>query len=150
MGQKKQNNIRYKTKKVLIDTNFLLLPGQYKFDIFSEIEKVMNFEYKLYIVDRTLDELEKISSGGTKAKLKDRIAAKIAVELLERQKVDVLNSKHCKGRIVDDLIVELSDEDTIVCTNDKELKKELLSKGFAIIELMKKSYLRINKKKECD
>ncbi|MFW5852663.1 MAG: PIN domain-containing protein [Nanoarchaeota archaeon] len=134
-----------KKKRVIIDTNFLLLPGQYHFDIFSEIEKVMNNQYSLYIIDKTIDELNGIL---TVAKLKDRTAAKIALELISLKGVKQISSKNMEGRIVDDLLVEIADSDTFICTNDKELKKRLLQSGVTIIELMKKSYLRINRKKK--
>ena len=146
MTEKNNKNI----KKIILDTNFLLLPGQFRFDIFSEIKQIMNYKYEIFIVDKTIDELEKIKSKTNKSKQKDKVAAKIALELLERQNVEHISSECCQGLTVDDLIVELSDENTFICTNDKELKFRLLDKGFTIIELMKKSYLRQRKKKECD
>ena len=140
MDTKKTNN----SKKVIIDTNFLLLPGQFKFDIFEEIQKVMNHKYELFIVDMTLEELENIKNS--KAKVKDKVAVNIAKELLEIKKIKKISTRAYDDKSVDDLLVKISDENTIVCTNDKELKKRLLEKGIPIIEFMKKSYLRIKQK----
>ncbi len=144
MTEKNNNNI----KKIILDTNFLLLPGQFRFDIFSEIQQIMNHKYKLFIIDKTIDELEKIKSKSSKSKQKDKIAANIALELLKLNDVEEISSENCKGPTVDDFIVELADENTFICTNDKELKFRLLDKGFTIIELMKKSYLRIKRKRK--
>ena len=143
MTEKNNKNI----KKIILDTNFLLLPGQFRFDIFSEIKQIMNNEYKLFIIDKTIDELNKIKSKTSKSKHKDKVAANIALELLELNNVEQISSENCKGPTVDDFIVELSDENTFICTNDKELKFRLLDKGYTIIELMKKSYLRIKRKR---
>ena len=44
-------------KKIILDTNFLLIPAQFNVDIFSEIERICDFQYQLCIVDKTLSEL---------------------------------------------------------------------------------------------
>ncbi len=50
------------TKIIILDTNFLLIPAQFKVDIFSEVERICNFRYQLVIIDKTLEELEDIVS----------------------------------------------------------------------------------------
>ena len=47
--------------KIILDTNFLLIPPTLKIDIFSEIEKIMGEPYRLYILDMSIDELNNIS-----------------------------------------------------------------------------------------
>ena len=44
--------------KILLDTNFTLIPAQFKVDIFSELAN-----NKLYILDRTLEELKNIKNS---------------------------------------------------------------------------------------
>ena len=34
--------------KVILDTNFLMIPYKFRVDIFSELTRVCNFSYKLY------------------------------------------------------------------------------------------------------
>lgn len=46
-------------RKVILDTNFLLIPGQFKVNVFAEIERVMDVPYHLCIIDKTVDELKK-------------------------------------------------------------------------------------------
>ena len=47
-------------KTVLLDTNFLLIPAQFKVDIFSEIDRICTFQYEIAVLDKTIDELNKI------------------------------------------------------------------------------------------
>ena len=70
-------------KKILLDTNFLLIPSQFKVDIFSELERICIFNYKLYVLDKTVDELKYIIE---KQKGKHKEAAKIGLQLLKLKK----------------------------------------------------------------
>ena len=72
------------TKKIILDTNFLLIPAQFKVDIFSEIVRIADFSYELFIIDKTLDELKKITET---QKVKDRFAANLALQLLKAKNV---------------------------------------------------------------
>ena len=47
-------------KKILLDTNFLMAWGQFKVDIFTQIDKISTFRYELFTLDKNLDELNKI------------------------------------------------------------------------------------------
>ncbi len=129
-------------RRIILDTNFLLLPGQSKFDVFEELEKTMNEPYELFIIDKTIEELEKLEKIG---KVKDRIAAKIALELLPTKKIKQIKTSKDDRRIVDDVIIGAADENTIVATIDKNLKKELLKRGHTIIEVVNKGFLRIKR-----
>jgi uncharacterized protein len=126
-------------KKIIIDTNFLLLPGEFRIDIFSEIHKVADFHYKLFIIDKTVDELNKIINS-KESKSKDKLYAKIGLHLIESKKVEKIKTAIDD---VDDAIVEAADKDTVVATSDKELKRRLREKGVKILNLMKKQYLKI-------
>ena len=106
-------------KKVILDTNFLLIPGQFKVDIISEIGRIMDDEYKLCIIDQTVDELKKIIE---EAPPKYRAAAKIGLMVLKKNKIKKIKTE--KGH-VDDLIVAVADNRTVVATQDKELKARL-------------------------
>jgi len=116
-------------KKVVLDTNFLLIPGQLGVDIFEEIRKCMDVPYELYIVSGTLDELDIIEKD------KNRTAARIARELLKQHKVAVIPST---GH-VDDVLAELS-EDCIIATQDAGLKRRL--KGKKLV-LRQKKYIEL-------
>jgi uncharacterized protein len=126
-------------KKLIIDTNFLLIPGEFKVDIFSEIHKIAHFQYKIMIIDKTVDELNKIINNRFSSS-KDKLNAKIGLGLIEKKKIDTIESGKNN---VDDAIVENSDQDTIVATSDKELKRRLRLKNVKIINLRKKQYLKM-------
>jgi hypothetical protein len=122
-------------KRIILDTNFLLIPIQFKIDIFTEIDKICLFKYKLYIVDKTIDELEKIIK---KQKGKHKFAAKIGLQLVKKKKISKIKTK--EGH-VDDLILELLDKDTILATQDALLRRKALKKGVKVIFLRSTKYL---------
>lgn len=126
-------------KKIIIDTNFLLIPCKFKIDIFSEIRKIADFHYKLFIIDKTVYELNKIINNKD-SKTKDRLYAKIGLELVKLNKINTIETDI---NDVDDAIVAAADKNTVVATSDKELKRRLREKGVKILNLMKKQYLEI-------
>ncbi len=121
------------TRKVIIDTNGMMVPGQFGLDIFSELE-ILGFDS--YIVTRpSVKELEKIYAEG---KGKNKKAAKIALSLLDRCTIIEKNG------FADDVIMELAmTEKAAVLTNDIELKKRLCSKGITTVYLREKTRLSI-------
>jgi|TARA_B100002003_G_C14081103_1_gene520091 rRNA-processing protein FCF1 len=123
-------------KKVILDTNFLLLPGLFKVDIFEEIRKVMNDKYELYIIEGTIAELNKIIDR--KNKSRDKLNAKIGLELIKQKKVKKIKSSE---RNVDEGILDKADENTFVATSDKVLKQRLKKNNIKLIALRKKQYL---------
>ena len=132
-------------KKILLDTNFLLVPSQFGVDIFQEIERISDFNYKLYIVPATEKELLKIVETQKGAQKK---AAELAILLLKAKNVLTVKTEKNKKRgdfqPVDDLIVEIaSTQGFIVATQDKELKQRLLEKGVRVITLIQRKYLKL-------
>lgn len=124
-------------KKIIIDTNFLLVPLQFKVDIFSEIDRICNFNYELSIFDKSIGELKKIIE---KQSGKDKKAAQFALKLIKLKNIGVIKSKN---KDVDSLILENLDKDTIIATQDTKLKKDLLEKGASVIILRQKKYLQL-------
>jgi len=122
-------------KKVILDTNFLLIPGQFKVDIFTEIRRIVNTNYELYIIDGTIPELDDII-GKTK-KGSDKRAAKLALDMIKQKKIKKIRS----DKIVDDALLDQAN--AIVATQDGELVKKLHKKGIKTIALRNKSHLII-------
>ncbi len=126
-------------KKIILDTNFLLIPSQFGVDIFSEIKRIMDEEYELCIVDSTLDELDKlqITESGS-----DKKAAKLAKDLIKAKSIKVLKTE--KNLNTDKLIVNLAkNPDFIVATQDKELKGILKGNKVPLIILRAKKHLQL-------
>ena len=120
------------TRKVIIDTNGLMIPGRFGVDIFSELER-LGFD-TCFVPRASVRELEKIYARG---RGKDRAAARIALSLLERCTIIEKNG------FVDDIIMDLADKSRAVLTNDTELKKRLCSKGVTTVYLREKTRLSI-------
>ncbi len=119
--------------KVIIDTNGLMIPGQFGIDIFSELQQLGFFSY--IVPSASVKELEKIVSTG---RSKDRTAAKIALSLLDRCTIIDRNG------YADDIIIDLAvGMDAAVLTNDIELKKRLCSKGVTNVYLRDRTRLSI-------
>ncbi|MBI2207893.1 hypothetical protein HYU50_00190 [Candidatus Woesearchaeota archaeon] len=125
-------------KRILLDTNFLLIPYQFHVDIFSEIERICNFNHELYVLDKTIDELKKII-GEQKGKHKE--AAKIALQLLKIKNVGII--KTSSEKYTDDIILDYAKKGCLVATQDKDLKRKLINHGIGVIVLRKKKFLTI-------
>jgi rRNA-processing protein FCF1 len=124
-------------KKIILDTNFLLIPATLKVDIFSEIEKICDFKYELYVVDSTIEELKHIMES---QRGKHRDAARIGLQLIEAKALKTLPSSQSS---TDEAILALADLDCLVATQDKALKKALKQKKVNVIFLRQKKYLAI-------
>lgn len=120
--------------KIFIDTNFWLLPYIQKIDIFSEIERLLADKYEILVSESVIKELKKIQKKGNS---KERIAAEIALILIEKKAKKIPNGKN-----TDELILKISEkENMIVCTNDKNLRKKLKEKNLKIIGMRGKEKL---------
>ena len=127
-------------KKIILDTNFLLIPIQFKVDIFSEIDRICDFNYKLFIFEQSIDELKNIIE---KQSQKHKKAAEFALKLIKLKNIEIIKSDE---QDVDSLILENLDKDIIVATQDINLRKELLKKRASVIMLRQKKYLQLVKK----
>ncbi len=47
-------------KKVILDTNFLLIPIQEKVDVFDRVNSVIDEKYELCVVEKTIEELNSL------------------------------------------------------------------------------------------
>ena len=131
-------------KKVILDTSFLLVPYQFNIDIINEIERICDFQYGLFIVDKTIDEIQSIIK---KQKGKNVEAAKFAIEIIKKEGIQLIptTDKTETYKNVDNLILNLvNTEDYAVATQDKALKSKLRRKNIRIIELRQKKHLMID------
>ncbi len=119
--------------KVIIDTNGLMIPGQFGIDIFSELEQLGFYSY--IVPSASVKELEKIMATG---RGKDRSSAKIALSLLDR--CTIINKDGYADNIIIDMAINMG---AAVLTNDAELKKRLCSKGVTNVYLRDRTRLSI-------
>jgi uncharacterized protein len=115
-------------KKILLDTNFLLVPIQFKIDIFHDLKA------ELFTLDSCIDELQKIaekkSLGGQEARA--------ALAMLAGEKIKTIPSKE---KTVDKAILAAAGDFQFVATNDRELISLLKAKGVRIIRVRQKKLI---------
>ena len=112
-----------------------MVPYKFKVDIFSEFERICNFNYKLFIFEQSINELKNIIKKNFG---KDKISAKFALKLIKLKNISTIKSEQ---RDVDSLILNNLTKDTIIATQDRDLKKELLKKGSSVVIMRQKKYL---------
>lgn len=123
---------------MILDTNFLLIPGQFQVDIFEEIDRILDRDYRLCTVKPVISELQKLSkSRGEEGK-----AAKIALTLMDRHTIETLETQN---KIADASIVEAAreTENPVIATNDKGLKKQFEERSIPLIYLRTKDHLEM-------
>jgi hypothetical protein len=127
------------TVAVIVDSNALFAPLQFKIDVFGELERLLNRRFELILLSPVKRELETLASESPP---KTRRMATFALKLAERCRyVEVKSSK----KLVDDVIVETAAKwRTPVFTNDSRLRKKLRDISVPVIYLRQKSRLEID------
>jgi hypothetical protein len=123
-------------KKIVLDTNFLIDFIRFKLDL-KEIDDLVSDSYKLVALNVVMKELKKISESKTK----ESNYAKIALEFVKSKQIEILETTEKRA---DESILVLSDENTIVATDDAELRKKLKSLGIKTIYLRAKKHLAMS------
>jgi rRNA-processing protein FCF1 len=126
-------------KRIIIDTNAWLAIMTQNLDLLFAIDNACDFEYELFILEGTIDELEKIQKD-KKCKGKDKSAASLALAIIHQKEdeeiLTILPSTKSSDEHVDNELVKESKDGSIILTQDKDLKKRLT-----------KPYLTIRQKK---
>ncbi len=131
-------------KIVLLDTNFLLIPAQFKVDVFAELQRLCDFSYEVVVLDSTVDELNGIM-GSKAASGKDRRAAKLGLKLIKAKGVAVISTERKVFKSTDKAILDFAAQgkgSVVVATQDRLLREKLRSAGVAVIVLREKQYLK--------
>jgi rRNA-processing protein FCF1 len=126
--------------KVIVDSNALFIPLQFKMDIFRELECLLNRRFDLILLSAVKRELETLATKGSP---KTRREAAFALRLAENCKLmEVAASPESD---VDDVIVKVAAEwSAAVFTNDEQLRKRLRDISVPVIYLRQKSRLEID------
>jgi rRNA-processing protein FCF1 len=124
--------------RVVLDTNFMMIPSQFKVDIFAEIRRLVNEPYELCIYQGSIDELLDLSKGNGN----DASHAKTAMKLIKQKNLKTLPNS-INRKYADSLILEGVTSKDVVCTQDQALKRLLKNKhkGIRLIALKSKKYL---------
>ena len=130
-----------KPLKVILDSNALFVPLQFKIDIFEELKKLLNMKFELILLSPIRRELEKLAENGSPKMQKN---AFYALKMAEKCKLVELDEK-IAGSSPDDAIFKVACEwKSLVFTNDGELRKRLRNINVPVIYVRQKSRLGID------
>ena len=133
--------------KVIIDTNFLLIPGNFGVDIFQEITEQANDVVNFIILQSVVNELEKLSVS-KELNENQRLFANIGLKLLKQKNLKI---EHCSNEHTDDTIIKKSLEfkekeiSVAVATQDKQLVSRCLDLGVQVFALRQKKKVMLLK-----
>lgn len=131
--------MKTKTPRVILDTNLLLVPSQFKLDVFEELSSLLGQRFDPVILSSTYKELLRIFKNGSP---KMRQQASLALRLAE--KCQMIHIKKGTVETPDDIIVRFAKKwGGLVATNDRALKKRLRNINIPVIYLRQKSRLEI-------
>ena len=126
--------------KVIVDSNALFVPLQFKIDIFTELQRVLNRNYELILLSPVKQELETLTK---KSSPKTRKNAAFALSLAE--KCTYVKVPEKTNELTDDAILRIAKAWKVpVFTNDKLLKKKLRDISLPVIYVREKSRLEID------
>lgn len=123
-------------RTVILDTNFLLVPHQFKINVMVGLERLIEGPHELAVSAAIISELKGIAVGRGKA----GAAARIALEAIRRKRIKTIRSAE---KDADTWILHYCREtpETIVCTNDADLRRKVKTLGCRAITM--KSRARI-------
>jgi Uncharacterized proteins of PilT N-term./Vapc superfamily len=117
--------------KIILDSNMLMVPGQFNVDIFEELGRL---GYTEFIVPKTV--LKELNMLKSRYKGKKKASVDVAIFLAER--CEILDE--AEG-FADAVISKLASKEVAVATNDKRLIKELRGRGVRVVRLRQKKLL---------
>ena len=125
--------------KVILDSNFLMIPFQFNLDVFQEIEYILQRKVDFIVPSLVKSELTGISTRGGEGAAE----ASLALQLASRCRVVEVAMN--PGETVDDAIVKASQKlGAVVATTDIELKKRLRDVNIPVVYLRDKSKLEVD------
>ena len=125
--------------KVVLDSNFLFLPSQFRLDIFEELANLLNQRFEPILLSSTQKELQGLAESNSPKKQKQALLALKLAEKCRRVAVD-----KGSGETYDDVIVRVAAEwKSPVATNDRELRRRLRTLGLPVIFLRHKQRLML-------
>ncbi len=126
--------------KVILDSNALFVPLQFKIDIFTELSRVLNRNYELILLSPVKRELEILTERSSPQTRKN---ATFALSLAE--KCTYVKVPESPKELTDDAIARIAKQWNVpVFTNDKLLKRKLRDISVPVIYVRAKSRLEID------
>jgi uncharacterized protein len=128
------------TLKVILDSNALFVPFQFRIDVFGELERLLNRKFELVLLSSVKRELEILAGKGSP---KMRRNACCALKFAERCRLVEVGAS--ASALTDDVIVKVAGEGgSVVFTSDKQLRRRLRDISVPVIYVRQKSHLEID------
>lgn len=125
--------------KVILDSNFLMIPYQFNLDVFQEIEYLLQKKVDFVVPSAVKSELTGISARGGEGAAE----ASLALQLASRCRV--VEVALDPGESVDDAIVKAAQKlGAVVATTDIELRKRLRNVKVPVVYMREKSKLEVD------
>ena len=139
---------------IIIDSNFILLPFQFKIDYFDEIRLKIEGKIRFVIYQQILDELESKKKRDLKTTNFIRLLES-GLLYLEKNKqkynVDILDEIKKENETTDEFLLRMlenlkrENQNIYLATNDSELRKKAKLNKISTIFLRQKKYLSIER-----
>ncbi|HOX35652.1 MAG TPA: nucleotide-binding protein [Methanoregulaceae archaeon] len=123
--------------KVLIDTNALMMPAQFRIDLFGELQYLLG-SFTPLVLEEGIRELRGLSSGFGR----DGAAARCGLALAEKC-TTVRPECPVRGGADAQIIAFAAETGCHVVTNDRRLREELLARGIGVISMRKQKRLEL-------
>jgi rRNA-processing protein FCF1 len=133
--------IRPKKKlRIILDSNALFVPLQFKIDIFEELKTLLKAHFETVLLSPVLQEVKGLAKDGTP---KMRKNAAYALRLADKCKLVEVDEESMDSP--DDVIVKVAKKwNCPVFTNDRQLRKRLRDINVPVIYVRQKSRLEID------
>ena len=121
-------------KVIILDTSSIIFGLSNRIDTFQRLKESFP-TYRITIPYGVVRELKRIANG----KKKEKLQARIGLGLIKEHAISVVSGRE----YVDTWIIKHSgSSDTIICTNDVELKQKLKGMGSKTISISRSGMLR--------
>lgn len=127
--------------KVILDSNFLFLPFQFKIDIFEELKNLLKQRIEVILLSSTIKEIQEIAQKGSQKMRQQALFALRLSESCQIVEVPILNTYNTPDDVIFRIAMELL---CPVATNDKMLRKRLKNINVPVIYLREMSHLEMD------
>ena len=125
---------------VILDSNFLFIPSQFRLDIFEALSSLLNQRFNPILLSPTLKELRRLAKTGSPKKRKQAL---FALTLAEKYCTVVQVEKDLRETHDDVLVRVASEWKCPIATNDRDLRKRLRRRGIPVIFLRQRRRLEL-------
>jgi len=117
--------------KILLDTNFIITCAKQKIDFDTIMNGQTTEEVKWIVPEEVLTELRGLKFGG-KIKIKERNAASIGIEIVEKLGAEVVKLSNTASDVDTKIVNYLRSKDIILATLDKKIQSRVKNKILTI------------------